>query len=155
MIALAPLSMALQTYFLLSEITLTEAEVYFHMLRYVAIPLVFGFLLWKRLIIIGKNYKLLTYFFVGFIAFSLLVPLLALNLNFNPTGTLTNEIAAWSKSGGKGDFSFSKNVKIKMTTFNAIVSAITYLPLLAALYFAVDGPRPPRGNQALVHLSRT
>jgi len=158
LIALGPISIALETFFLLSEIISKEIYVYFDLLRYVAIPLIFGILIWKRLKHIGKSRKFIAYCFAGvfatFFISMTLVPLLAIYLGSNPVGALMNEIATWSKSGGKDGFKFSTNVKIKMAIYHAITLALANWPLFAALYFGAGGPRSPKGHNPFALLSK-
>lgn len=158
LIALGPISFALQTFFLLSEMLPKETYVYFDLFRYVVIPLVFGLLLWKRLKHIGKSRRFMVFCFAGtfatFVMSMVLLPLMLINLGSNPVGALMNEIATWSKSDGKGDFNFSTNVKIKMAIYHAFTLALVNWPLFAALYFGAGGPRAPRGNNPLSPLSK-
>jgi len=156
LIALGPLSIALQTFLMLSEITSNATHVYFGLLRYVTVPLVFGLLAWKRLIHIGKSRRFATCCIAGIIATyfmsMILLPLMAMFLGSNVVGALTNEIATWSKSGGEGDFTFSTNSKLKMATFHAVTLTLASWPLFAALYFGTGGPWSPRGNKPLATL---
>lgn len=158
LIILGPISIALQSFLLLSEMLPKETYVYFDLFRFVVIPLVFGLLMWKRLINIGKSRKFTACSLVGllavFIMSMILLPLMLTYFGSNPSGALMNEIATWSKSGGKGDFNFSTNAKIKMATYHAITLALANWPLFAALYFGAGGPRSPRGNNPLSPLSK-
>lgn len=158
LIALGPISIALQTFFLLSEITSRETHVYFDLFRYLAIPLVFGLLIWKRLKHIGKSRRFTACYFAGILTAyfmsMILVPLMALYFGSNSVDAMTNEIVTWSKSGQKGDFNFSTSAKINMATYNAIILALASWPLFVALYFGAGGPRSPKGNNPLAPLSK-
>jgi len=158
LIALGPLSVALETFLMLSESISKETFVYFDLFRLVAIPLVFGFLIWKHLNHVGKSRRFRAYFMAGcfatFFMSMTLLPLIAMYLGSNPVGALMSEIATWSKSGGEGDFTFSTNVKLKMAIYHAITLAVANWPLFAALYFGAGGPRFPRGNNPLTRLSK-
>lgn len=150
LITLGPISIALQTFFLLSEITSTETIVYFDLFRYVAIPLVFGLLIWRRFKHIGKSRRFTACCIVGFLATfvisMILLPLMLIYLDSNHLGALMDEIRTWSKSGGTGDFKFSTNVQIKLAIYHAFALALANWPLFAALYFGAGGLRSPRGN---------
>ena len=158
LIALGPISIALQTFFVLSEALSTETSIYFDLFRCVAIPLVFGLLIWKRLKHIGKSRRFMAYCLAGIFAIFFmsmtLLPLMAMNLGSYPFDALTNEIATWSKSGGKGDFKFSVNAKIKMATYHAFTLALANWPLFAALSFGAGGSWSPKGNNSLASLSK-
>lgn len=158
-IALGPLSIAFQSFLLLSEVTLQETKVYFDLFSYVALPFVFGLLICRRLNYIGKDLRFTTYYCIGllttfFISLFVLLPLLLMSIGAAPLGDLQSEITSWSMSGGKDDFNFSAIAKLKMSAWHAIFMAIANWPLFAALYLGTGGPRSPRGDNPLTRLSK-
>ena len=72
---------------------------------------------------------------------------------FSPVDALLNELSAWSKAGGEGQFHYSMEFKLKMTAFNAVQQTLASWPLFLVLYFGSYDPRSPGGFYVLGHIS--
>lgn len=159
LIALGALSIALQSYLMVSEIISKEMAIYGPMFYLIAIPLAFGLLLWRRLKYTYRSRRLSTFCCAGFfVAFfiSLLFPIqyVLMMSGFDPSGPIVNEIVAWSKSGGEGDFHSTTKAKVEMAFMIAFVHTLGNWPVFVALYFGSKDSSSPRGNNLLDRLSK-
>jgi len=159
LIALGALSIALQSYLMVSEIISKDMAIYSKLFHLIAIPFAFGLLLWRRLKYTDRSRRFTTYCFAGFVAavfISLLFPIqyVLMMSGFDPSGPIMNEITAWSKSGVGGDFNPTTKAKVQMAFIIAFVHTLGSWPFYIALYFGSKNSSPPRGNKLLDRLSK-
>lgn len=161
LILLAPLCTALLCFLMLSKIIPGEMAAYLQFFIQVAILLIFGLLIWKRLNSLGNSHPYKAWLIVGLLIIVLImsyiiVPsLLFTHVGSDSINTLNNEIANWSNSGGRGEFKFSNYGKMKMAFFSAVFLVVKNWPLIAALYLGAKGPRSPRGQNSFINRPQT
>lgn len=153
------LLMALETYLVLSGVMIQDAGLYIALFRFPVIPLIFCFLLWRRLRHVGRS-RLITVFsmagfvvlfFTGFIG---LTPFFTIIAELNPSNIVNEELAAWVKAGKKGTFQISTQSKLILMGFNASTLILVSWPLFVALFFGALDPRSPGGANPFVRLSK-
>jgi len=156
LIALGPLSAALQGYLLLSKILPTDSGPYFLLSSFLVTPIGFGLLLWKWLRTVGRSIRFTALSFFGLLVtfyFSYIFPVTAL-IGLDAGAILYNEIGAWARSGREGVIIVTMKVKLQVAMITAIDHMLGNWTLFLALYLAASDPRFPKGNNLLGRLSK-
>lgn len=159
LVFLSSLLMVLETYLVFSDLIIVGTGLYTGLFRFFVIPLIFCFLLWKRLRHVGRPRSMTAFCLAGFVVVFFAetinqVLLSAIIAELNPSDVFNSEIVAWVKSGKEGVFQFSMQAKFKMAAFNASSVIIASWPLFVVLFFGALDPRSPGGAKPFARLTK-
>ena len=157
LIALGPLSVALQSYLFLSKIIPTDSIPYFSLFSFLMTPIGFGLLLWKWQRTVGRSrrYTVLSIFglLVTYYSSFILVPVHGW-IGLDTFSVLFDEIGAWAQSGRDEVIIFTMKAKLQVALTLTIEQTIAMWPLFLALCLGASDPRFPKGNNLLGRLSK-
>ena len=157
LIALGPLSVALQSYLLLSKIIPTGSGPYYLLFGFLVTPIGFGLLLWKWQRTVGRSRRFTVLSIFGLlVTYYLSFVILPVHtwIGLDISSVLLNEVGDWAKSGRDEVIIFTMKAKLQVALMLIIGNTIGMWSLFLALYLGASDPRFPKGNNLLGRLSK-